>query len=309
MTSLALVFPGQGSQRVGMSHDFYETSEAARRVFDIASDVAEMDIPRLCFAEGQALDQTEYAQPAILTAEIAAYIAARGFLSGEPEYFGGHSLGEYAALVAADVMPFEVAVKVVTKRGRLMQKVVSKKGGAMVALIRSEIESTNYRALVEDCTAQVANFNSSEQVVIGGKQAAIDALSQRVSIEHPEMRVVPLAVSAPFHTSLMAEIEEEFEDFLGSFTSQMNSERASRVVSNVTGGFHSPDDLVGNLVRQVSAAVQWRMNMDALANTRAALIEIGPTRVLGKFFSNNGYTVKTISDLRSLSKYKQSVCA
>lgn len=292
-----------------MGHDFYESSPESRKIFESASRASGIDLERVCFSGDDSLNRTEFVQPALLTAEIATLTAVKEQLLGAPSFFGGHSLGEYSALVAAGVIPFEDAVKIVTKRGALMQQAADKRGGGMAALVLKDIESTGYRAVVERSGAEVANYNSADQVVISGTQEAIAAACKSLEQEYATMRIVPLQVSAPFHCSLMKDVEAEFGAYLRSFQGNMRAEKAPQVASNFTGGFHTPETLLENLVRQIAGPVQWRKNMTTFAATGAAVVEIGPTRVLSKFFTDSGLAAKTISDLRSLQKYSQGAAA
>ncbi len=302
----AVVFTGQGSQRPGMAQDFAESSDAAKRIFDEASEAIGEDMADLCFTENDRLNLTEYTQPAIVTAEIAIYSAIRESYGFEASYFAGHSLGEYAALVAAGVVPFAAAVKIVKERGRLMQAAVPEGVGKMAALLASEIESTDFASITKDAGAEVANYNSAGQIVISGKAEAIEKASAQLAEKYPEMRIIPLEVSAPFHSSLMAEIEPAFKEYLEQFLPEMDLSKGAAVLSNFTGGFHQPDELIQNLVRQISGSVRWTDNMRALIDTGASIYEVGPNKVLTKFFATLGVTVPAIINMRSAGKTFES---
>lgn len=298
----AAVFTGQGSQRPGMAQDFCETSEAAKKIFDQASEAIGEDMAELCFTENERLNLTEYTQPAIVTAEIAIYEALKERYNFECAYFAGHSLGEYAALVAAGVIPFGDAVKIVKERGRLMQAAVPEGVGKMAALLLENIESTDFAEITAKAGAEVANFNSAGQIVISGKAEAIGEASKQLAEAHPEMRIIELEVSAPFHSSLMAEIEPGFQSFVEQFLSSMDLSKGAAVLSNFTGKFHTPDDLISNLVRQISGSVRWTDNMRALIDTGASIYEIGPNKVLTKFFSTLDVSVPAIMNERAARK-------
>ena len=302
MSKIAVVFPGQGSQRVGMAQEFYKSYPESRQVFDLASAAIEVDMAELCFTENDRLGQTEFTQPAILTAEIAMLSAIKKNFNFEPSYFAGHSLGEYTALVAAGVVTLEDAVRIVRKRGSLMQRAVPLGVGAMAALICDEIDKTNYRQVVLDAQAEVANFNSTTQVVISGKKDAVELACANLRAQYPEMNIIALDVSAPFHCSLMRGIQSDFEEYLRSFESKMHLGRCTTVISNFFGTFHTEQTLIEGLVSQISGSVLWVKNMEALSAVAGNIYEIGPGRVLSKFFSSLGVTAKSITDFRSLEK-------
>ncbi|MBX7143394.1 MAG: ACP S-malonyltransferase [Oligoflexia bacterium] len=300
---LALIFPGQGSQRPGMAKDFYEAYPESKAAFDTASQALDLDMPNLCFTENEQLNQTEFTQPAILTAEIAIWSALhKAYPNLQPSAFAGHSLGEYTALVAAGVMQLADAVKIVRKRGALMQRAVPLGVGAMAALVLDNITSTDCAALVRGAGAEVANLNSPAQFVISGKKEAVEAACSTATQKIEGLRAIPLNVSAPFHSSLMRPIEAEFRQYLSSFSGNMQLERASTVLSNFTGTFHTAASLVDSLVSQISGSVQWLANMNALAALGGDILEIGPNRVLSKFLSTIGANAKSIIDMKSAQK-------
>ncbi len=297
----AFVFPGQGSQRPGMAKDFYDQYPVAKAVFDEASAAIDVDLPSLIFAEDDPkLNLTEYTQPAILTVEMAMVRVIEQEYSKKADYFAGHSLGEYTALAAAGVVDFADAVKIVRKRGNLMQTAVPEGKGAMAALMLENIESTNYREIVAKHDADVANLNSADQVVISGAKAAVEGAVAEIRESIEGMNAVFLNVSAPFHSRMMEPIEEEFRSYLTSFN--LRPELSGKVLSNFSGTFHRPDTLVDHLVRQISGSVRWIENMQALIDTKASIVEIGPNRPLGKFFQTLGAEVPSVLNLRGLKK-------
>jgi len=302
MDEISVVFTGQGSQRTGMAQDFVEHYPECLKLFQEASDKIGVDLIEVCSKEDGRLDRTEFAQPALLTAEIAIYTASKEHLLPPPKYFAGHSLGEYSALVAAGVLTFIDAVQIVRKRGMLMQNALPDCDGAMLAILFDNLENTDYKNIVQESGAEVANYNSPTQVVISGTKGPIEACVAKLSALYPEMRLVTLNVSTPFHSSLMKCIEPEFKEYLNSFTDRIQFEKAKQVLSNFTGTFHTADDLIENLVRQISGSVRWNQNMEALKSVSAEVIECGPNRVLSKFCSSIGLNAKTISDIRSMQK-------
>ncbi len=304
----AVTFPGQGSQRPGMALDFAEQIPESKEVFAEATSVLPFDVEELCrpadpgSEDGDPrLEQTEYAQPCILTAEIAMLRGLQARFDFKPRWFGGHSLGEYTALVAAGVVPFKTAVRLVHARGRAMQKAAPLGFGAMAALIRESLPLDEIEDLARRLGVDLANDNSPNQAVVSGPREAVEELSVELSSRHEEdLRIVPLAVSAPFHSRYMADAEADFRDVLRQACREFRPERAACVTSNYTGRFHTGklEDLIESLTRQVAAPVRWRDNMATLAGVTRNLFEVGPGRPLGNFFKAAGLKVPSIVDLR-----------
>lgn len=305
--STAVVFPGQGSQRPGMGKDFYEQLPVCRATFEEAADALGWDVSAMCFGEDERLNLTEYTQPCIVTAEISMLRGLAERYGFSPEYFGGHSLGEFTALVAAGVMPLTDTVRIVQARGRLMQEAVPIGVGGMAAVISEGIDIDMLCRLMEGLNAGVANINSANQVVISGELPAIDETEKRLTQNFPEgksFRFIKLNVSAPFHSSLMKTIESRFADTLEKFGQHINAQRASRVTSNFTGGFHANDvgEVKNNLVNQISNTVNWRENMKALAGKAREIYEVGPGRPLRDFFRTVGVPCQSITGFSAAEK-------
>ncbi len=302
----AIVFPGQGCQRPGMGLDFHDQFEAARRVFDEASNAVGMDLRSLCFEQDERLSLTEYAQPAILTTEIAMLRSVESELGLRARYWGGHSLGEYTALVAAGAMPLADAVRVVRARGRLMQEAVPRGLGRMVAVMAARLDRAAIAKTLAGLRAVVANDNSSQQVVLSGTAEGTKAAEEKLreSAGGDELRFVELEVSAPFHSPLMQMVESAFEAVLREVEPRIDAWQASRVVSNLRGGFHDSDrdSLIKSLVGQISGAVAWRANMAALRKRCTRIVEIGPGRPLRGFFKTMDVNVETVTSARSLQR-------
>ena len=280
MTRIALVFPGQGSQYVGMGRDFWEQVPEARKFFDMAGRALGIDVAHLCFEGPQdTLTLTANAQPAILTVSMAAFAACHreGIRF---DYVAGHSLGEYSALVAAGSLRFEDAVRTVRRRGEFMQEAVAPGSGAMAALLG--LDPKTVLAVCEEAgrsgVVEVANFNGPGQVVIAGEtesvERAIDLAGKRGA-----KRAVRLQVSAPFHCSLMRTAGERLAGVLETISIV---EPAVPLVNNVdaepiTNGV----EIVRSLVRQVSSPVRWEDVVRRLVKEGVSLfLELGPGRVL-----------------------------
>ena len=289
MTPIVLVFPGQGSQRAGMGKDFYEAYPESRLAIDEASDALSLDLAELCFGEDPRLGLTEYTQPAILSVEIAMLRALQASHGLQGTHFGGHSLGEYTALVAAGVLPLAEAARLVRERGRRMQEAVPAGVGAMAALIRADLDVDQLRAALDGLSVDVANHNAPDQVVISGLAADFEAATARLldSDAGRGARIKALDVSAPFHSRLMRPIEPGFRALLEASSATWEPSGAGAVVSNFTGAFHAPraPEVVDALTRQISGGVRWVDNMRALLDTAPArIVEIGPNRPLRGFF-------------------------
>ncbi len=302
-SSTVVVFPGQGSQRAGMAHDFYDEFPVARAVFNEASDALGLDLAALCFEQDERLNLTEFTQPAILTAEIAMMRVLVDELGLRASHFGGHSLGEYAALVAAGVIPLPVAANIVRRRGALMQQAVPAGEGAMAAVIAPDIASRDLSEVTAGLEVDVANRNAVDQVVLSGATADLQRACARVAelLADVVHKIVPLNVSAPLHSRMMRGIEAEFRGVLRDASEHIDASKASIVSSNFTGGFHRPDldALLDGLTRQVSSTVNWIANMDALSSVADRILEVGPNRPLRAFFKKSGHSVTSIISVRA----------
>lgn len=306
LSPTTIVFPGQGSQRPGMGRDFDERFTASRLAYDEACEALGLDLRRICFADDGRLGLTEYVQPALLTTEIAMLRGLGEAFGLAGERFGGHSLGEYTALVAAGVVPLADAVRIVRERGRLMQDAVPVGRGRMMAVIGPALDRAALGRALEGLEVAVANDNSPEQVVLSGRAEDVTVAERRLAAGAAEgsVRLVELEVSAPFHSPLMAPIEPAFAEVLERCADAWDVARAPSVTSNLSGGFHEADReaLRGRLVRQISATVRWRDDMAALTAEPTRVIEVGPGRPLRGFFKAIGVAVESITDLRSAER-------
>ena len=299
---IGVVFPGQGSQRMGMAKDFHTEYGIAKQTFEEASETLAIDMAALCFEENDKLGLTEYTQPAILTAEIAMYRSLCEIYGLEADYFGGHSLGEYTALVASDAIRFGAALQIVRKRGALMQRACPLGEGAMAALLHEDIEKLNYKEIILAHDVELANLNSKGQLVVSGYRNKIEEALEAFGREMPEIRTVLLDVSAPFHSSIMKKIEGEFAAYLEGFASDFDAEQSPRVLSNYTGDFYTADALQQNLVKQISATVLWVDNMRRLTAMAEKIYEIGPNRPLTAFFATLDVNISSIVSVRSAKR-------
>ena len=303
----AAVFPGQGSQRQGMGKDFYEQIPVCRRTYEEASDALGLDVASICFNEDARLNLTEYTQPCIITTEIAMLRGLAERFGFSAQFFGGHSLGEFAALVAAGVMPFAETVKIVRTRGKLMQEAVPVGIGGMAAVISDGLDTDMLKKILENMPLDIANINSANQVVISGEANALPDAEKKLAEIFPAekpYRFVKLNVSAPFHSRFMKKIEEPFFHTLKEAEKDFNPQNASYVTSNFAGGFHKNDvtSIRQNLVSQLSNTVNWRENMQCLAANSGNVFEIGPGRPLRDFFKTIGVTCQSVTGLTAAEK-------
>ena len=306
MSKTAFVFPGQGSQKVGMCKDFYDNYACAKKVFEEADDALGFSITKMCF-EGpeEDLRLTKYTQPAILTCSVAALAVMREH-GLECEAAGGHSLGEYSALVAADVMKLQDAVVAVHKRGEFMQEAVPVGEGAMAAvmgLTPDEIVAVCQNVETECGEAvQAVNFNCPGQVVIAGATKAVDKASEALKAAGAK-RAIPLPVSAPFHSTLMKPAAERLKEVLDKIDFR---DAKFPVFSNVTAEpVVKAEEIRALLVKQAASPVKWEMSMHRMIKDGFdTFVEVGPGKVLTGFTRKIDRTMNALNveDMASLEK-------
>ena len=317
------VFPGQGSQQPGMGRFLFDNFKIAQETFNEASDALNLDLKKLCFEGSESeLALTENTQPALLVVSTAAQRVLTQHLGIKADSAAGHSIGEYAAMVAANAVRFDDAMRAVRIRGQAMQSAVPVGQGGMVAVMGLEPEQVEAMCDYVTKTSGLgplspANFNAPGQIVISGSQAAITWLKDNfkpelIFSEQPKRaKLIPLSVSAPFHCEMMRPAEEKMRSILSS----MNFNNAHfPIVQN----YHAKAETEGpllreNLIRQVSAPVRWIQCMGTLKSMGSErLIECGAGKVLQgliKKIDGEYFKVMTTSSLEDLKMIEETLKA
>ncbi len=279
MSKLAFIYPGQGAQTAGMGADFYENSETARELFDAASEAVSLDMKELCFTPNDRLDLTEYTQAAMVTTclAITRVLTERGM---KPDITAGLSLGEYCAIAAAGGMQELDAIRLVRKRGILMQNTVPAGEGAMCAVIAMAADEIE-RIIGGMEDVSVANYNCPGQIVITGKTKAVEEAAVRLK-EGGAKRTVMLNVSGPFHSKLLLPAGEQLA---AEMEPMVFSALQIPYVTNVTAKTVTDiGESKGLLAQQVSAPVRWQQSMEhMIAEGVDTFVEIGPGKTLEGF--------------------------
>ena len=302
MKKIAFIFPGQGSQYIGMGKDFYEIFPCAKEMIDLAEKVSGIPMKELLFEENENINITKYTQIAMLADELAIWSVLRE-KGVESAVNAGLSLGEYAALVASGVMTPEDAFRVVTKRGEFMQEAVPT-GGAMTAVLGADTAVIENICEETEGIVSIANYNCPGQIVITGEQKAVDTAAAALK-EAGAKRCTPLNVSGPFHSAMLLPAGEK----LAAELEQVEIHKiAVPYITNVTADYVTDPSQVKELLKkQISSSVRWQQSVERMiADGVEAFIEIGPKKSLCGFMKRidktvPAYHVDKVTDLESIS--------
>lgn len=301
MSQIAFIFPGQGAQEPGMGKDFYENSASAREVFDQAESLLGLDMKKLCFEENDELNITEYTQIALLTACMAMerVVCEQGVA---PQVTAGLSLGEYCAIVSAGGMELSDAMRLVRKRGILMQEAVPAGQGSMAAVLGMDGPSIE-KVLEGREGVWIANYNCPGQIVITGYKTPVGEASKALQ-EAGAKRVLPLNVSGPFHSPLMQPAGEGLKEiFAGMKMSPLKVPYVTNVTAEYVDDIAQTEEL---LIRQVSSSVRWQQSVEKMIAAGVdTFVEIGPGRTLNGFLRKidrqvKGYNIRTWEEMQKV---------
>ncbi|KAF1677377.1 ACP S-malonyltransferase [Bacillus sp. SKDU12] len=307
MNNLAFLFPGQGSQFVGMGKQFWNDFVLAKRLFEEASDAISLDVKKLCFnSDMNELTKTMNAQPAILTVSVIAFQVYMQEIGVKPRFLAGHSLGEYSALVCAGALSFHDAVTLVRQRGILMQNADRKQQGTMAAVTQLSLQTLQEMCLevsTEEIPVDVACMNSDQQHVISGHRQAVERVIRLA--EKMGGKCTYLNVSAPFHSSMIGSASEQFQTVLHQYSFR---DAAWPIISNVTAHPYSSGHSINeHLKHHMAMPVRWAESMHyLLLHGVTEAIELGPKNILASLLKNitnhiAPYSLGQTSDIHLLS--------
>tara|TARA_B100000579_G_scaffold388824_1_gene362224 strand:- start:757 stop:1689 length:933 start_codon:yes stop_codon:yes gene_type:complete len=304
----SVIFPGQGSQSVGMAGKLYEEYSYIKELFDKADDILESSISSVILkGPKEKLDETENTQPAIFLASYSIYEVIKKETEinlNNAKYFAGHSLGEYSALAASGSIDFESALRLLQKRGRAMQSAVPKGQGGMLAILGEKIENIDelFRSNKDKFECYIANDNSNGQIVVSGKNKDLDILVDE--LKKKSIKNIKLPVSAPFHSKLMSSATNIMQKEI--LNTQFNDSK-NIIISNVTSEEVQKSNEIKNLlIKQIESPVRWRESIIyMIKNNVKKFVEIGPGKILSGMIKRidrevNIVSVNELSDLKNI---------
>ncbi len=302
MTQIAFIFPGQGSQKVGMGSELAETYPAAKDVFDEADNLLERPLSQLCFEGPEAeLKQTENTQLAILTCSVAT-LRLLTQLRVVPQVVAGHSLGEYSALVASGVLEFADALRLVSARAQFMAEAGEEQNGTMAAILGMDAKQLEHFCGKVEGVVKIANYNCPGQLVISGEVNAVNQVITLASDEIGARRCRLLPVSGAFHSPLMESAQQKFQDVLDSV--KLNPPQID-IAMNVTGEFATDTENIKHLLfQQITEPVQWEKTLYTIEKTGIThFVEVGPGKVLSGLVKRTlpESTALNVEDVKTLS--------
>ena len=299
---LGFIFSGQGAQKVGMGKDLFEASEAAKSVFTKADEVLGWSVSELCFdGPAEKLTESKYCQPAIYTMSVACLAAFKEkFGDVEPVAAGGLSLGEFAALTAAEVLTFEEGLALVAKRGELMDAACKNTNGGMASVLGGDLDVI--KEVCKECDIDVANYNCPGQVVISGEKEKVDKAVEELKAQGLK-RVIPLTVAGAYHSRLMAEAGEQLKSVLDGIEF---SEPKTKLMQNYPGkAVADTAEIKSNLVQQVAGSVRWEECLrEMISEGVDTVVEFGPGNVLTGLAKRTDRSLKlfNVNSVDSLAK-------
>lgn len=306
---ISYVFPGQGSQSVGMGLELYESSSAAREVFREADESLGFGLSRLIFeGPSRELQDTMNSQPAIMIVSIACWKAWEEFLGSQaptPASVAGHSLGEYTSLVVAGVLSFADGVKLVRERGRLMHEASEARPGGMAAIIG--LDELAFEHICAETGVELANVNSDEQVVISGDKIAV-ARAMDLAAARGAKKTVPLKVSGAFHSSLMSYAQEGLSEAIAELN--FRDPEIPIVANSLAAPVTTVDEVQGELIEGLCHCVRWKQSVKYMVDSGSSrFVEFGPARVLSSLIRriDRDVDASTLSDPQSIRKFAEEV--
>ena len=302
----SIIFPGQGSQNIGMAKELYDNFDYVRGYFSIADEILNKNLSQIIF-EGpkEELDQTYNTQPAIFLVSYSIFKVIKEEFDidlNKAKFFAGHSLGEYSALSCAEYLNFSETLKILRKRGEAMQNAVPKGVGGMLAVLGSEIRQIEDLINLKQIEIEIANDNSNGQIVVSGKLTEIDKFKEILTSK--KIKNIPLPVSAPFHCKLMNKATSEMREQITDLSLKQGN---NSLISNVTAqGLNDPEKIKELLIQQIESRVRWRESITKMINDGVKkFVEIGPGKVLSGLVkridkSVDVTSINNIEDIKNL---------